>query len=88
MSITAFRKAIPPVESLHALSLGAAALGLLTGLVAGRPEWVNAGISLVILLPPLRLVTTILAEARRRRLGVATMGVLVLAFLIFSRRIS
>jgi hypothetical protein len=49
---------------------------------------VNAGISLVILLPPLRLATTIVGEAHGRRYGVAAMGILVLAFLIFSRRIS
>lgn len=77
-----------PAEPLHAAGLGVAALTLLAGLLAREPEWVRAGISLVILLPPLRLATTIIGEARGRRYGVAAMGVLVLAFLVFSRRIS
>jgi hypothetical protein len=62
--------------------------GLLAGLVAGEPEWVKGAISVVILLPPLRLAFTIIGEARARRFGVAAMGALVLAFLLFSRRIS
>lgn len=77
-----------PVEALHALALGTASLGLLAGLLAGQTVWVNTGVSLILLLPPLRLATTIVGEARARRYGVALMGVLVLAFLLFSRRIS
>ena len=81
-------KVVPPAEPLHALGLGVAAFGLIAGLVAGKPEWVNWGIGLVILLPTLRLFTTILGEARARRYGVAAMGILILALLIFSRRFS
>ena len=88
MSTVPRPQAVRPAESLHALSLGVAALGLLIGLIAQKPGWVTAGISLVILLPPLRLATTILEEARGRRFGVAAMGLLVLAFLILSRLIS
>lgn len=88
MSSAPVRKVVHNAEPLHALGLGIAALALFMGLVAREPEWVKAGISLVILLPPLRLATTIIGEARARRYGVASMGILVLAFLIFSRRIS
>ena len=88
MSTTADRKVVQPAEPLHAISLGIAALALLGGLVAREPEWVDAGIALVILLPPLRLATSIIGEARDHRYGMAAMGVLVLAFLVFSRRIS
>ena len=88
MSSASDPRVLQPAEPLHAIGLGAAALTLLIGLAANEPKWVNAGISLVILLPTLRLATTILGEARARRYGVAAMGILVLAFLIFSRRIS
>ena len=88
MSSPASAKPAPVVEVLHAMGLGVAALGLLLGLVARNETWANLGISLVILLPPLRLATSIMDEARARRYGVAFMGVLVLAFLLFSRRIS
>lgn len=88
MSSASDRKGFPAAEPLHAAGIGVAALALLGGLVAREPRWVNAGISLVILLPPLRLATTIIGEAHARRYGVAAMGILVLAFLIFSRRIS
>lgn len=88
MSSASDRKVVPPAEPVHALGLAIAALALVAGLVASEPKWVNAGLSLVILLPPLRLATTIFGEARGRRYGVAAMGILVLAFLIFSRRIS
>ncbi|MEO8501426.1 MAG: hypothetical protein ABI565_10970 [Vicinamibacteria bacterium] len=81
-------KAIPAIEGLHAIVLAAAASALLLGLVARQPAWVSGGISLVILLPPLRLATSIVGEARARRYAVAAIGVLVLAFLLFSRRIS
>jgi hypothetical protein len=81
-------KAVSRVETLHALALGIAALGLLVGLVTRNNGWANLGISLVILLPPLRLATTIMDQARARSFGVAAMGVVVLAFLLFSRRIS
>jgi uncharacterized membrane protein len=82
------RTAVPAAELLHAAGIGLAALALLAGLVAREPQWVKTGISLIILLPPLRLATTIIGEAHARRYGVAAMGILVLAFLIFSRRIS
>ena len=88
MSIAPDRKVAQPAEPLHALALGIAALTLFAGLVARTPGWVNAGISLVILLPGLRLATTIIGEARARRYRVAAMGLVVLAFLILSRRIS
>jgi len=88
MSSPASSKAAPPVETLHAAGLSVAAVGLLLGLVARNETWANLGISLVILLPPLRLATSIMDEARARRYGVALMGVLVLVFLLFSRRIS
>lgn len=75
-------------ERFHALGLAAAACALLLGLVAGQPAWVRGGIALVILLPPARLATAIVGEARARRYGIAAIGALVLAFLLFSRRIS
>jgi hypothetical protein len=75
-------------EALHVLALGIATLALAFGLVVRRPVWVNTGISLILLLPPLRLATTVLGEAHARRYGVAALGLLVLAFLLFSRRIS
>ena len=75
-------------EALHVAALSAAALGLLLGLVAREALWLNMGVSLILLLPPLRLATTIFGEARARRFGIAAMGVLVLALLLFSRRIS
>lgn len=77
-----------PVEALHTLALSAAALGLLMGLIARQAVWVNLSVSLILLLPPLRLATTVVAEAQARRYTVAFMGVVVLAFLLFSRRIS
>ena len=88
MSSLSDRNVVQPAEPLHGVSLGIAALALFAGLVAGEPEWVKAGISLVILLPPLRLATTIIGEFHARRHGVAAMGILVLTFLVFSRRIS
>ncbi len=77
-----------PVEALHAIALSAAALGLLMGLVAHRVVWVNLSVSLILLLPPLRIATTVAGEARARRYKVALMGIVVLAFLLLSRRIS
>ena len=77
-----------PAEGLHLAALSAAALTLILGLVARRAVWVHMGVSLIILLPPLRLATAIIKEARAHRYGVAAMGILVLAFLLFSRRIS
>jgi len=88
MSSTSKRMVTGPAEPLHGVSLALAALALFAGLIAREPEWVKAGISLVILLPPLRLATTIMSEARARRYRVAAMGIVVLAFLILSRRIS
>ena len=88
MSTIADEKAAQAAEGFHALCLAAAAAALLLGLATSQSAWVKGGISLVILLPPLRLATTILGEARARRYAVAAMGVLVLAFLLLSRRIS
>jgi hypothetical protein len=88
MSRVTETKVVRPAGPLHAIGLGTAALGLLLGLVTRQPAWASAAISLVILLPPLRLATTIIAEARAGRYGVAAMGILVLALLLFSRRIS
>lgn len=77
-----------PIETLHGLALGAAALGLLLGLLASKVVWVNLGVSLILLLPPLRLATTIVAEGRGGRQGTALMGIVVLVFLLISRRFS
>jgi hypothetical protein len=77
-----------PVEVLHAAALSVGALGLLMGLVGGRAVWVNTAVSLILLLPPLRLATTIFGEAHARRYSIALVGVVVLALLLFSRRIS
>lgn len=75
-------------EALHKSALAAAALSLIAGLAARNAAWVNVGVSLMLLLPPLRLATTIIEEAHDHRYGIAAMGVLVLAFLLLSRRIS
>lgn len=75
-------------EALHVAALSASALGLFLGLVAREALWLNMGVSLILFLPPLRLATTIIGEARARRFGIAGMGILVLALLLFSRRIS
>jgi uncharacterized membrane protein len=88
MSNASDRRAVHTAEPLHMAGIGVAALTLLAGLVAEESSWVGSGISLIILLPVLRLATTIASEAMARRYGVAAMGILVLAFLIFSRRIS
>lgn len=88
MSSTSEPMATGPAEPLHGVSLALAALALFAGLVAREPEWVKAGISLIILLPVLRLATTIMGEVRARRYRVAAMGIVVLAFLVLSRRIS
>jgi hypothetical protein len=82
------RKAVQITELLHAIGLGLAALGLFLGLVAQRPGWVGAGLSLMILLPPIRLATTIIGEARAHRYGVAAFGIPVLVFVLFSRWLS
>ena len=79
---------IPAIEGLHLVCLAVAASALFLGLVADQLAWVKGGIALVILLPPLRLATSIIGEARARRYGVAAMGALVLVFLLFSRRLS
>ncbi len=76
------------VESLHLVALSTAALGLFLGLVARNPVWVEMGVSLILLLPPLRLATSIVGEAHARRYGIAAMGVVVLSFLFLSRRVS
>lgn len=88
MSRTAHESTSKAVEALHTFALSAAALGLLGGLAARRPVWVNLSVSLILLLPPLRLATTVISEARAHRYLAAFMGVLVLAFLLLSRRIS
>ena len=76
------------VEALHGSALFVAAAGLVFGLIASNAAWVNVGVSLMLLLPPLRLATTILGETRARNLGTAAMGIIVLLFLLLSRRIS
>ena len=63
MSRTLHESASRPVEALHTLALSAATLGLLGGLVARRPVWVNLSVSLILLLPPLRLATTVINSA-------------------------
>lgn len=78
----------PAVEVLHGVALAAAALGLLVGLFSGRASLVNPAISLMLLLPPLRLATTVVGEATAKRYATAAMGFVVLAFLLVSRRIS
>jgi len=77
-----------PVEALHLLALATAALGLLLGLLARKTAWVEMGVSLILLLPPLRLATSIAGEARAHRYGVAAIGLVVLTFLLLSRRVS
>jgi hypothetical protein len=76
------------VEALHMVALAIGAIGLTAGLVSRKTEWANLGVSLILVLPPLRVATSIVEEARAKRFGVAAMGALVLAFLFFSRRIS
>ena len=76
------------VEALHGAALAGAASGLLVGLILRQAVWVNLAVSLILLLPPLRLATTIAGEAHGRRYREAAMGLIVLAFLFFSRRIS
>jgi hypothetical protein len=70
------------------VALSTAALGLLLGLLARNPVWVEMGVSLILLLPPLRLATSIVGEAHARRYAIAAMGVVVLSFLVLSRRVS
>ncbi len=77
-----------PVEALHTAALITAAVALLAGLVLRQTAWVTTGVSLILLLPPLRLATTIMEEARARRYDVAFMGLVVLTILLVSRRIS
>ena len=75
-------------ETVHAAALGLAGLGLLGGLLARDAFFVNTGVSLILFLPPLRLATTIATEAHARHYAVAFMGVVVLAMLFISRRVS
>jgi hypothetical protein len=77
-----------PVEAVHLIAMTAAALSLLFGMALRQPFWVNTGVSLILLLPPLRLATTIVGEARGKRYFIAFMGIAVLTFLLVSRRIS
>ncbi len=77
-----------PVERVHTFLMSLTAASLLAGLVARRADWVDLGLSLILLLPPLRLATTIAGEAHARRYRVAVLGTVVLALLLFSRRIS
>jgi hypothetical protein len=88
MSSTPEENASRPVEALHLLALSGAAFALVLGLAARKAAWVEMGVSLILLLPPLRLATSIFGEAHARRYGVALMGVVVLTFLLLSRRIS
>ena len=76
------------VEALHIGALGMAAVALALGLSTRSIEWVSLGVSLILLLPPLRIATSVVGEARAGRLRVAAMGVLVLAILFLSRRVS
>ena len=76
------------VEHLHTAALVAASLGLALGLASRRADWVGMGVALVLLLPPLRIATSVLAETHARRYGVAAMGVVVLMVLFLSRHIS
>lgn len=76
------------IEVLHLGVLGMAALGLLIGLVNRDVAWVKGGVSLILLLPPLRVATSMMDEARARRFDSAVMGLLVLGIILFSRRIS
>ena len=78
----------PASEAAHALALAAAALALAAGVLMRNPPWVKLGVSLILLLPPLRLATTILGEVQARRFRIALLGVSVLAFLILSQWIS
>jgi hypothetical protein len=75
-------------EAVHMGALVVTALALAMGLFARDAEWVRVGVSLTLLLPPLRIFTSILGEARAKRFGVAAMGAAVLAVLFFSRHIS
>ena len=75
------------VEALHMGALGTAALALSFGLATQSSPWVSLGVSLILLLPPLRIATSVIHEARAGRLRVTVMGVLVLAVLFLSRRI-
>lgn len=77
-----------PVENLHGLLMSLTAAALFAGLVARKAMWVDLGLSMILLLPPLRLATTIFGEARARRYWVAVLGTMVLALLLFSHRIS
>ena len=82
------RRAFPGVESLHVGALGVAAVALFAGLTLGGRFWVDTGVSTILLLPVLRLATTVLTEASGRRFVNALMGVAILAFILLSRRIS
>jgi hypothetical protein len=77
-----------PAETVHLIAMTAAAGSLLFGMVMRQPFWVNTGVSLILLLPPLRLATTIVGEARAKRYVIAFMGIAVLTFLLVSRRIT
>ena len=76
------------VEIIHMVVLAIAALGLLVGLVNRDVVWVKGGVAVILLLPPLRVATSVIHEARARRYEIAAMGLFVLAILLFSRRIS
>jgi len=82
------RKQSLAVENLHMGALALTALALGWGLVSRQTDWVKIGVSLTLLLPPLRIATSVVDEVQSKRFGVAVMGVLVLAVLLFSRRIS
>ncbi|MEO8360365.1 MAG: hypothetical protein ABI672_10070 [Vicinamibacteria bacterium] len=75
-------------EPLHVVGLALSAVALLIGLMADHSGWVDVGVALMLILPPLRLGTTLIAEAKAKRFSVALMGLVVLIFLLFSRRIS
>lgn len=75
-------------EFLHMAALSVAAVGLALGLVSRRADWVSMGVSMVLLLPPLRIAASVMDEAHARRFGVAAMGLVVLLVLFLSRHSS
>jgi len=76
------------VEAVHMGALAVSALGLAVGLATRRADWVGMGVSLVLLLPPLRIATSVVGEAHAGRIRVAVMGIIALMVLFVSRRIS
>lgn len=88
MTVPETTEPLVAIELLHRVALSVAAVGLAVGLVSRRADWVSLGVSLVLLLPPLRIATSVMDEAHARRFGVAAMGVVVLLVLFLSRHSS